>query len=136
MDLQHLFGMGLGSVGIIFTTVVSVGVVYKFYLYDKDLTLLDRVNKVEAVRAQKGLPSEVKITPEDFRLNPELVDILGITDLHESVNVTLETKAHFEYNQFQETLINHNNFLEDIFTYVYHLHFLEDIVTFVSNLFF
>jgi len=132
MDLQYLFSNWLSSVAIIATTVVSVGVVYKFYLYDKDITLFNRVKQVEAARAQKGLPSEVTITPEDLRLNPELADILGITDLNDNVNVALETNAHLEYIQFQETIVNHHNFLEDLVTYVYNLHFLEDFVTFVS----
>ena len=135
MDIQYLFSNWFSSVAVVATTVVSVGIVYKFYLFDKNLTLLERVSKVEAARAEKGLPSEVTITPEDLRLNPELVDILGITDLNNNVNVALETKAHLEYTQFQEMVMDHNHFLDHFFDYFYHLFFLEDIVTFVFSIF-
>jgi len=132
MDLQSLFSAGMSGVAIIAATVVSVGVAYKFYVYYTEITLLNRVRQVEAVRAQDGLPSEVTITPEDLRLNPELADILGITDLNNNVNVALETNAHLEYIQFQETMIEHQHFLEHIVDYVFNLHILEDIATFVS----
>ena len=135
MDIQYLFSNWFSSVAVVATTVVYVGIVYKFYLFDKNLTLLERVSKVEAARAEKGLPSEVTITPEDLRLNPELVDILGITDLNNNVNVALETKAHLEYTQFQEMVMDHNHFLDHFFDYFYHLFFLEDIVTFVFSIF-
>jgi len=131
MDLQYLFSAGMGGVAIIAATAVSVGAAYKFYVYYTEITLFNRVRQVEAVRAQDGLPSEVTITPEDLRLNPELADILGITDLNNNVNVALETNAHLEYIQFQETMIDHHYFLEHIVDYVFHLHFLEDIATFV-----
>src|ERR1700742_3967717 len=130
MELQYLINNGMSSVAIIAAAAVSVGVAYKFYVHYTETTLFNRVLQVETARAQNNLPSEVTITPEDLRLNPELAEILEITDLNN--NVALETNAHLEYAQFQETMVVHQNLLENIVTYVYHLHFLEDIATFIS----
>jgi hypothetical protein len=132
MDLQYLIFKDISNVGIIAFAAVSVVAAYKFYVSYTEITLLNRVRQVEAVRAQDGLPSEVTITPEDLRLNPELADILEITDLNNNVNVALETNAHLEYIQFQETMIDHQNFLENLVVYIYNLHFLEDFFTFIS----
>jgi len=132
MDLQYLFDKGLSGVGLIVVTTVSVVAAYKIYVSYTEITLFNRVRQVEAVRAQDGLPSEVTITPEDLRLNPELVEILDISDLNNNVNVALETNAHLEYIQFQETMMDHHNLMEEIVSYIYHLHFLEDIVTLYS----
>jgi hypothetical protein len=112
LDLNFIFSHTYGTISLIFTATVSAVITYKFYNYDKEITLLNKVTKEEAVRAQQGLPSEVTITPEDLRLNPELVDILGVTGNNESVNISLETKAQFEYIQFQETVQAHNNFID------------------------
>jgi len=105
---------------------------YKFYIHFTQITLLNRVVQVEAARAQDGLPSEVTITPEDLRLNPELADILGITDLNSNVNVALETNAHLDYIQFQETVADQQNMIEHIVSYIYNFDFLEDIATIIS----
>ena len=112
LDLNLLFSHSYGTISLIFSVTVSAVITYKFYNFDKGITLSDRLIKEEAIRAQQGLPSEVTITPEDFRLNPELVDILGVTGDNESVNISLETKTQFEYIQFQETVQAHNNFIE------------------------
>ena len=132
MNLQYLFNKDISNVGIIAIAAVSVVAAYKIYVSYTEITLLNRVRQVEAVKAQDGLPSEVIITPEDLRLNPELADILEITDLNNNVNVALETNAHLEYIQFQETMIEHHNFMEDLVVYIYNLHFLEDIFTYIS----
>jgi len=118
MDLQLLFNKGISGVEIIAATVVCFGVAYKFYNYYTGTILLNRVRQVEAARAQDGLPSEVTITPEDLRLNPELADILEITDLNNNVNVALETNAHLEYTQFQESLMAQQNIIEFIVSYI------------------
>jgi hypothetical protein len=130
MELQYLFNKGIGGVGLIVVAAVSVVAAYKCYYSYTELTLLWRVRQVEAVRAQDGLPSEVIITTEDLRLNPELADILEITDLNHNVNVALETNAHLEYLQFQET---HTNFIEDLLVYIYNFHFFEDLITYILN---
>lgn len=131
MALQDLFSIGMSSVAIIAVATLSVGVAYKYYIYNTETTLLNRVRQVEAVRAQDGLPSEVTITPEDFRLNPELAEILGVTDLNNNVNVALETNAHLELIQFQETMEDQHNLMENITNYVLHTDFLEDIINFL-----
>jgi hypothetical protein len=138
LDLNLIFSNSYGTISLIFTATVSAVITYKFYNYDKEITLLNRLTKVEAVRAEKGLPSEVTITPEDFRLNPELVDILDVTGVNESVNISLETKAQFEYLQFQETVQAQNNFIEstvELFSNIVHSNILETIAYLLSFIF-
>ena len=67
MDLHYLFKDIISNVGIIAFAAVSVVAAYKIYISYTEITLLNRVRQVEAVRAQDGLPSEVTITPEDLR---------------------------------------------------------------------
>jgi len=135
LDISSIFGQTLGAVSVIFTVTVSVVITYKFYYYDREITLLNRVNQVELARAQQGLPSEVQITPEDLRLNPELADILGVTDVNNPINITLETNAHLEYLQFQETLEAHNNFIDNTVEFLsgfLHTSYLDAIAYFIS----
>jgi len=138
LDLTtSLFSSPLATFSTIFTVTVSIVITYKFYFYDKEITLSDRLAQVEAARAQKGLPTEVTITPEDFRLNPELADIFGVTGVNESINITLETNAHLEYQQFQETLQVHNNFIENTVQFVSELSLnnLLEFLTYLVSLF-
>jgi hypothetical protein len=137
LDLTPLFSSTLGTFSTIFTVTVSIAITYKFYFYDKEITLSDKVTQVEAARAQKGLPSEVTITPEDLRLNPELADILGVTDVNNPINITLETNAHLEYQQFQDTIQDHNNFIENTVEFLSELTIsnLSEIVTYLLSLF-
>ncbi len=139
IDLSPFFSSTLSTFSTIFTVTVSIVITYKFYFYDKEITLSNRVTQVDAARAQKGLPSEVTITPEDFRLNPELVDILGVTDVKNPINITLETNAHLEYQQLQETIQIHNNFIENTVEFLSQfttMSSISEIVTFIFNLFF
>ena len=137
LDLSSFFSSPLGTFSTIFTVTVSIVITYKFYYYDKEITLSDKLAQVEAARAQKGLPTEVTITPEDFRLNPELVDILGVQGGNESVNITLETNAHLEYQQFQDTIQVHNNFIENTVQFVSDLSLnnLLEFLTYLVSLF-
>jgi len=118
MELHQIIQQSLGSISLIIVAVVSVGASCYTYVYYTENTLINRVRQVEATRAQQGLPSEVTITPEDLRLNPELVDILGITDLNSNVNVALETNAHLDYIRFQETMSAFYQFVENVITFI------------------
>jgi hypothetical protein len=118
LDLYEIFHQTFNNISIIVITTVSVGIAYKFYICYTNYTLLNRVIQVEAARAQDGLPSEVTITPEDFRLNPELAEILEVTDVNNNINVALETNAHLEYIQFQDTIFAHDLFLENAVAFV------------------
>lgn len=138
LDLNYIFSHSYGTFSLIFAATVSAVITYKFYNYDKGITLSNRLAKEEAARAQQGLPSEVTITPEDFRLNPELVDILDVSGVNESVNISLETKAQFEYFQFQETIQAHNNFIQstvDFLADLAHSNLLETITYYLSFIF-
>jgi hypothetical protein len=114
LDLNYIFHNTFSNLSIVVVSTASIIIGYKFYISYRELTLFNRVRQVEAARVQEGLPSEVTITPEDLRLNPELVDILGVTDVNNNINIALETNAHLEYIQFQETIFNQNLLLDNI----------------------
>jgi hypothetical protein len=117
LDLNLIFNQSFHNVSIIVGTVVSIGLAYKFYISYTEWTLFNRVRQVEAARALEGLPSDVTITPEDLRLNPDLADILGVTDVSQNINIALETSAHLDYLQFQETILNQSLFMDNVIIY-------------------
>jgi hypothetical protein len=103
---------------IIIVTVISVGVAYKLYNRYATIYYINRVRQVEAERAQENLPTEVSLTPEDFRLNPELAEIFEVTDLDNELDLNLETN---EQLNVQEHLDNNMDFIFGTEEFLEHL---------------
>jgi hypothetical protein len=99
------------SLPLIIISIITVGVAYAMYHSYKEHHLLNRLITVETEREQEGLPNEVTLTPEDFRLNPELVEMFGITDVDNNLGFDLQTNEHLEYLEAHEL----NNNIESIF---------------------
>jgi hypothetical protein len=85
-------------------TVGISGLTISFYV--------NRIRVAESARVQEGLPNEVTLTPEDFRQNPELVEIFEVTDVDNNLNLHLETVEHLEYLDYQDAIANGSNSLE------------------------
>jgi hypothetical protein len=51
---------------------------------------------IDITRVQEGLPTDVTITPEDFRNHPELAEILEVGDTDVNLDLILESNEHFE----------------------------------------
>jgi hypothetical protein len=62
-----------------------------------------RMAQTELARAQDNLPESVEISPQDLAANPELAEILGITeaDVGNNLNVTLQTQEQLEFVDLQ-----------------------------------
>ena len=94
----------------------------------KTIPQVDGVNmerQIDTTRVQEGLPTDVTITPEDFRANPELAEIFDVTDTDANLNVALESQEHLEMLEAQSASINFDNVmavleeLEAIFSYFF-----------------
>jgi uncharacterized protein (DUF58 family) len=71
----------------------------------------DVERQIDTTRVQEGLPTDVTITPEDFRAHPELAEIFDITDTENNLDVTLESQEHLEMLEAQSTAISYNNIM-------------------------
>jgi hypothetical protein len=80
--------------------IIGVGG-YRFYVYYTHHTLLNRMLETTLERAEEGINSGVTLTPEDFRQNPELAEMLNITGVEEEININLETQEQVEFFEFQ-----------------------------------
>jgi|ERR1700748_899278 uncharacterized protein (DUF58 family) len=77
---------------------------------------------IDAGRVEEGLPTDVALTPEDFRNNPELLEMFEITDADNNLEFNLESNEHFEIVEnleaaatiYTQAIDNYNAF-HDIF---------------------
>lgn len=89
---------------ILSITITVIGgtfcIINSFHLFSN----VTRVRQVDTTRVQEGLPTDVTLTPEDFRAHPELAEIFDVTDTNTNLNVALESNDHYEFieNQFAE----------------------------------
>jgi uncharacterized protein (DUF58 family) len=71
----------------------------------------DVERQIDTTRVQEGLPTDVTITPEDFRAHPELAEIFDVTDTENNLDVSLESQEHLEMLEDQSTAISYNNIM-------------------------
>jgi hypothetical protein len=66
-----------------------------------------RMAQTELARAQDNLPNNVEITTQDLADNPELAEILGITeaDVGNNLNINLQTQEQLEFVDLQQELL-------------------------------
>ena len=126
------------TVIIISVSIASVGLALSWYNGYTANYLLSRVRQVEATRAQENLPNEVTLTPEDFKQNPELAEILEVTDVDNNLNLHLETVEHLEYLEHHQD--TPKGIMENIEVIGYYLstvsNFVFEIFNFLSENFF
>jgi hypothetical protein len=60
--------------------------------------------QIDSTRVQEGLPTDVTLTPEDFRAHPELAEIFEVADTDNNLDLVLESNEHFEQVQVQAQL--------------------------------
>ena len=65
------------------------------------------VRPIDSARAAEGLPTEVTLTAEDFRNNPELADIFDVTDGND-LTFNLEGEDHSNFADNLENIHNQN----------------------------
>jgi uncharacterized Zn finger protein len=64
--------------------------------------------QIDTTRVHEGLPTDITLTPEDFRTHPELVEIFGLSDTDNNLHLILESNEHFEEVQNQFAAIDYN----------------------------
>lgn len=84
-------------------------------------------NQIESTRVNEGLPTDVTLTSEDFRDNPELAEIFDVSDTENALDVNLESQEQLEIleNQFADMSFND---LMDILDAI-------DIISFIIDFF-
>ncbi len=50
------------------------------------------------------LPNKIILTPEEFKQDPDLLELFGITDIDNNLDLTIETNEHLEYLEYQEAV--------------------------------
>jgi hypothetical protein len=125
------------TVIIISVGIASVGLALSWYNGYTANYLLSRVRQVEASRAEENLPNEVTLTPEDFKQNPELAEILEVTDVDNNLNLQLETIEHIEHLEHQDAAFKFLDNIEVIGGYFSTvLNFVHETFTFLYENFF
>jgi hypothetical protein len=71
--LNILFNSNFDDHIIIVSTIAAVGLAFSLYNSYTEHKIINRINQADAAREHEGLPNDVTLTPEDFRLNPELL---------------------------------------------------------------
>jgi len=103
---------------ILSVSIMVVGVA--FTLINNNLANINNVQNfvqervVDSTRVHEGLPTDITLTPEDFRNHPELAEMFGVTDINNNLNLVLESNNHFE--TMRNLAIDYENFLNLIDT--------------------
>ena len=88
-----------------------------------DNVIMER--QIDTTRVHEGLPTDISLTPEDFRTHPELAEIFEGADTDNNLNIILESNEHFEQVQNQFAAIDYNNLMT----------LFEVIEAFISSIF-
>jgi hypothetical protein len=100
------FSSYLSNFPLIVFGVASAGVAYTIYSSYIEYYNLNRLIEVENLRTQQNLPNEVTITPEEFTQNPELIEMFGVTDVNNALNIPLEQNEHLAFLAAQNNMDN------------------------------
>jgi len=87
--------------------ILGIGLVFLYVLSNGPKTIptpTDATRPRDPARLAEDLPTDVALTPEDFRNDPELLDMFEITDVN-NVNIILESNEHFQNLQSQEVVL-------------------------------
>lgn len=112
LDIYVTICYTLSVVGMIGLTVCFI-YSYRQITYVPNVT---PVRQIDTTRVEEGLPTDISLSPEDFRDNPELAEIFGITDSNTNLDVALESNEHFEQVQNQELMQQIQNQLTTVNT--------------------
>jgi hypothetical protein len=93
------------NVFILSRAVASFCIAYAYY---NNIYFINR--EIDANRTGQGLPTEVSLTPEDFRDNPELAEIFEVSDLDTNLDLNLETNEHLNVQEHLDGVGGANGF--------------------------
>jgi len=99
---------------LIISFAISTTIFGISYVMFKSLHHMDGViggRQVDTTRVNQGLPTDITLTPEDFRAHPELAEIFEVEDTENNLNLTLESQEYLEMLESQHTDRNLNNLM-------------------------
>jgi len=78
-------------------TLIVIPSVY-FIANSDYLFPMDAPRPVDTFRLEEGLPTQVELTPEDFKNHPQLKEIFDLKDedVNQNLNLALESEEHVE----------------------------------------
>jgi hypothetical protein len=92
-------------------TVAIIGITFCLINSFNEFGNVTRVRQVDTTRVHEGLPTDVSLTPEDFRAHPELAEIFDVTDTNTNLNIALESNEHYEFIQNQLAAVDYDNLM-------------------------
>jgi len=99
---------------LIISFAISTTIFGISYVMFKSLHHMDGViggRQVDTTRVNQGLPTDITLTPEDFRAHPELAEIFEVEDTENNLNLNLESQEYLEMLESQHTDRNLNNLM-------------------------
>jgi hypothetical protein len=109
--LNFLTNLNYENYVILSITISVIGVTFCLVNSFSEFNNVTRVRQIDTTRVQEGLPTDITLTPEDFRAHPELAEIFGVTDTDNNLDLILESNEHFEYIQNQYTVIDYDSII-------------------------
>jgi len=106
-------------------SITALGITYGMIKGLHHMGYVNTERQIDTTRVDAGLPTDVTLTPEDFRANPELAEIFEITDTENDLNLILESQEHLEMIEAQQTAFDSNNitalfeYIEDVISYFF-----------------
>jgi uncharacterized protein (DUF58 family) len=94
---------------VLSVTVIGMTILTMKYFHHMDGVNVER--QIDTTRVNAGLPTDVTLTPEDFRNNPELAEIFDVSDTETDFDIALESQEHLEMLENQYADISYNNFM-------------------------
>jgi hypothetical protein len=109
--MQSVLSNQFDNLVILAITISVLGLTFSIIRSYSQYIDITRLSQMDPSRIQEGLPTNVTLTPEDFRANPELAEIFEITDTNANLDVALESNQHFEAIQNQIAAGTYDNLL-------------------------
>jgi hypothetical protein len=109
--LNFLTNLNYENYVILSITISVIGVTFCLVNSFSEFNNVTRVRQIDTTRVQEGLPTDITLTPEDFRAHPELTEIFGVTDTDNNLDLILESNEHFEHIQNQYTVIDYDSIM-------------------------
>jgi hypothetical protein len=96
---------------ILSITITVIGITFCIINSLNEFDNVTRVRQVDTTRLHEGLPTDVTLTPEDFRAQPELAEIFDVTDTNTNLDIALENNEHYEFIQNQFAAVDYDNLM-------------------------
>jgi len=109
--LHYLFDHNYDNYVALSMVITVIGITFCIFNSYREFDNVVTERQIDSTRVHEGLPTDITLTPEDFRNHPELVEIFGVADTDNNLAVALESNEHFEQVHNQFTAIDYDNLM-------------------------